>query len=108
MAIKKFKDWRGWWEGLRINLTKTIGTTGVTFLGTNGVDAIGLHGVGMNWRTALAQFGVHCAFEIFTYLKDKPDAPVVSVEVDTETITKPKPPGQETGAPTDAGAAPHD
>ena len=86
---RKFKDWRGWLDGLRVNLFKTIGTTGISFLGTNGVDSIGLHGVGMNWRTAIAQFGVHIAFEVFTYLKNKPDAETVAEEVDTTQIPKP-------------------
>jgi len=87
---RKYKDWRGWWDGLRINLVKTIGTTGVTFLGTNGLDSIGVQGVGMNWKTACAQFGVHVAFEIFTYLKNKPDADVITEEFDTAIVNKPK------------------
>lgn len=89
MALRKLKDWRGWLEGLRINLFKTIGTTGISWLGTNGIDSAGLHGVGMNWRTAIAQFGVHIAFEVFSYLKDRPDAEMITQEIETEIIKQP-------------------
>ncbi len=89
MAIQKFKDWRGWWDGLRVNVVKTVGTTGISFLGTNGLDSLGVSGVGMNWKTAIGQFAVHIAYEVFSYLKDKPDAQTITDEVQTTIIAKP-------------------
>lgn len=88
MPIKKFKDWRGWFEGLRKNIFKCIGTTGTSWLGSNGLEQVGIHGIGLNLEQAGGLFVVHILFEIFSYLKDKPDADVIEVSTETEIVSK--------------------
>ena len=88
--MKRYTDWGGWWIGLRTNLLKCIGTTGIVWLGSNGLSVSHIPGtshLGLDYRQALGFFGVHIAIEIFTYLKN--NQPKVT-EVDTQIITKPK------------------
>ena len=67
---KKYTDWGGYWIGLRQNLMKCIGTTGTAWLGTNMAAVSGVPIPPIDWKQACAMFGVHLAFEIFTYLKN--------------------------------------
>ena len=46
MGLKRYTDWYGWWIGLRTNLMKCIGTTGIAWLGTNGASAGGVKAAG--------------------------------------------------------------
>jgi len=84
---RKYTDWRGWWDGLRTNLFKCIGTTGLAYLGTNAVQGMGATGVGLNWKQAGAFFGVHIAFEIFGYMQ-KVQPAVITETTDTTVVTK--------------------
>lgn len=69
MSIKRYTDWYGWWVGLRTNLMKCVGTTGVAWLGTNGASAAGVPIAGISVEQAGAMFMVHIGFEIFSYLQ---------------------------------------
>lgn len=80
MSVKKFTDWSGYWLGLRQNIIKCIGTTGTAWLGTNTAAAMGVPIPGIDWKQALAMFGVHIGIEVFTYMKN------VQPAVITETI----------------------
>ena len=85
---KKYQDWRSWWDGLRASVMEAGATAVTTMLGTNGVANFhipGLGGIGMNWKTFLAQFAIHIAIAAAGYIKAKPTADVVTEEV---TITK--------------------
>lgn len=89
MPIKKFLDWRGWLEGLYVNWIKAVSTTVITFIGTNGLDAAGLHGIGFNWKQSMSQLGIVTAYEVFSYLRNKPKPETVEESFPTEQITKP-------------------
>lgn len=91
MSIKKYTDWRSWWEGLRTNLFKCIGTTGTSWLGSNAIASAGVPGlgnIGLNWKQAVGLFAVHIGLEIFSYLKDN-QPKVITEETNTEIIKKP-------------------
>lgn len=101
MSIHKYKDWRGWWDGLRSKAMKAGAEAIVTnvsglFL-TNGVAATipALHPVGMSWETAVAttlvQFIVRIVVAAATYIQNKPDPDIVEEELKTEFVTKPDP-----------------
>lgn len=86
----KFTDWKTWWDGLRTNLIKCIGTTGTMWLGSNGAASIGidwLKDVGFNWKQALGLFGVHVGIEVFTYMRDN-QPKVITETMETTHITK--------------------
>jgi len=86
-TTRKYTDWRSWWDGLRTNLLKCIGTTGLAYLGTNAVQGMGAPGVGLNWKQAGAFFGVHIAFEVFGYMQ-KVQPEVITETIDTAHFTK--------------------
>lgn len=89
--IKQYTDWRTWWDGLRTNIIKCIGTTGTMWLGSNGAATIGidaLKDIGLNWKQAIGLFGVQIGLEVFRYIKD--NQPKVITETETETVTTTK------------------
>ena len=79
---KKYTDWRSWFDGLRKNLFKCIGTTGTAWLGTNAASGCGLPINGISWKQAATMFGVHIAIEVFTYLRDVQPAEIVETVED--------------------------
>ena len=90
MSIKKYTDWSAYWDGLRTNLIKCIGTTGTSWLGSNAIAGTGIDGLrdlGLNWQQAVGLFAVHIGLEVFTYLKN--NQPVVVTETfDTQETKK--------------------
>jgi hypothetical protein len=98
-AVKKTKkiDWEGWREGLRMKLLEAGGASIVTLLGTNGVDALnipGLNGIGMNYKTTIAQFVIHLLLAAGSYMRDqKPN--VIVEEVETTMISRNQKTGEE-------------
>lgn len=97
MTIHKYKDWRGWLDGLRSVAMKTGAEAIVTnltgWIGSNGVANIGidfLKDTAMSWKTALmllgVQFTLRTGLAVFTYIQNKPDPEIISY--DTATITK--------------------
>lgn len=91
MATKKYTDWLSWWDGLRTNLLKCIGTTGIAWLGTNAAAGSGVPIHGLDWEQAGTIFMVHISFEVFTYLKD--NQPKVIVEQTDTTFSTKSPSG---------------
>jgi hypothetical protein len=99
MSIRKLKDWRGWWDGMRSAVMKAgagaIMTNTATLIGTNGVAATipQLDSIRMHWQTALCaigvQFGMHVLYAGAKYVFEKPDPDVVEQEFATEHVTKP-------------------
>ena len=87
MSIRKVTDWSSWWDGLRTNLLKCIGTTGTAYLGTNAVQGMGVNGVGISWKQAAAFFGVHIAFEVFSYMQ-RVQPQVITETVNSDRITQ--------------------
>lgn len=83
----KYTDWASWWDGLRTNLIKCIGTTGIAYLGTNAIQGMGAEGYGISWKQALGFFGVHIAFEVFGYMQ-KVQPQVITETVDTSHIVR--------------------
>ena len=88
MSIKKYTDWKGYWLGLRQNLIKCIGTTGTAWGSTCLAAGAGMPVQAIDWKQAASMFGIHCAIEIFAYLKAQQPL-VVEVNEDTVQITKP-------------------
>lgn len=103
MSIKKYTDWFTWWVGLRTNLVKCTGTTGLSFIGSNGIANIGidvLKPCALNWEQALGFFGVHLALEAFQYCKDN-QPKVITETCETTHITK----DPTTGSVTEVGSS---
>jgi len=90
MSIRKYTDWRTWWDGLRTNLIKCVGTTGLAWLGSNGLSVSGIpftSKIGLDWRQAAGFFLVHIGIEVFTYFKaNQPQ--VITETVDTSHFSK--------------------
>lgn len=72
MALKKYLDWRGYFEGLYLNWIKAITTTGLAYFGTNAVGAAGLPHLAINAKQAGALFLSITVVEVFKYLNAKP------------------------------------
>lgn len=99
MSIHKFKDWRSWWDGLRTKALKagaeSIATNVTAMLGSNGVASMvpALHDYALSWKTALvttgSQFVLRTVLAASQYVAEKPDADIVTEEVDTTILTKP-------------------
>lgn len=84
---KKRIDWSSWWDGLRTNLIKCIGTAGTSWLGTNAIASIGvdyLKNMGLNLKQAGVMFLVHIGIEVFSYMRD--NQPKVIVETTETTV----------------------
>lgn len=97
MSIHKYKDWRGWLDGLREKAMEAGATSISTFLTSNGVDSLnipGLHHVGLDWRTALGLFCIHTVLAATNYVRTKPSPDVVTVETDSNPAAFTKPPTQ--------------
>lgn len=93
MAIKKYLDWKGWLVGLYDAAIPAGWTAVLTLIGTNGAAATFggvLADIGMTWKQALSQVGVHMLVAAATYLKTKSRPVVVEETVDTVFITKDK------------------
>lgn len=112
MSVKKYKDWRSWWDGLRTAALKAGATSVVTNLSvlmtTNAVSSMnipGIQNVGENWKTFLIgllfQFAIHTAYATALYVQNKPDADIVTVTEDTTHIKR----DAETGVVTEAGSS---
>lgn len=89
-TVKKYTDWRTWWDGLRTNIMKCIGTTGTAWLITNGISVSGIPGtshMGVDWRSGLGFFAAHLGKEIFDYMQAN-QPKVITEETNTTTITK--------------------
>ena len=91
MSVKKYTDWRTWWDGLRTNIMKCIGTTGIAYFGTNAAAGAGVPIKGIDWEQAGTMFLVHIAFEVFTYMRD--NQPKVIIEQSDTTFTSKSPSG---------------
>ena len=88
MGTKRFTDWGSWWDGLRNNLLKCLGTSGTAWLGSNGIAASGIPGldnIGLNWKQGLGVLAIHLLSETFAYIKD--NQPKVVVETVETTYT---------------------
>lgn len=93
MSIRKYKDWRNWWDGLcSISIkagAEALATNFSALLGTNGVAHLGIPGlqdIGLNWKTAIAtcltQFALRTGVAAFKYIAEK-DPEIVTVECDS-------------------------
>ena len=103
MPIHKFKDWSGWWDGLRSKAMRAgaeaLGTSITAMLGTNGVASMnipGLDGIAMSWKTAVAttliQFTLRTILAAVVYIQSKPDPDIIEEKTETTTFEKPKDP----------------
>lgn len=101
VPIKKFKDWKGWLDGLRSKAMKAGAEAVVTnlgaLMGTNAVASMGidaLKDLGMNWKqflfTMAAQFAIRTTFAAATYVANKPDPDIIEQSIDTDFFGKPK------------------
>lgn len=95
MVIHKYLDWKNWCLGLYKTSIEAFATTGLTLLTSNGLDssgisqAIGAGHIGMSWKQAICQLGIHVGIAAFMYIKAKPVPETVTETVDTQHIEKP-------------------
>jgi len=93
MGVRKYKDWSGWWDGLRAKAMEAAATSVATLLGTNGLAAMhipGLNDIGQDWKTAMAQFAAHTVLAAANYVRTKPSPDVVEETIETAIIAKEK------------------
>lgn len=75
MPIKKYLDWKGYFEGLYLSWIKTLTTSLITYGGTNAIEQTGvkaMKGIGMTWEQGLAMLVAITFWEIIRYLNQKP------------------------------------
>ena len=89
MAIKKYLNWKGWFEGLYLSWIKTLTGTVLTWVGTNAAGSMGIPNIAMTWEQGVSMMGVITFIEIVRYLNTKPKPETVIENVDTVIITKP-------------------
>lgn len=112
MIVTKYRDWHGWWAGLRTAAMKAGATSVVTNLSvlvtTNTVSSLnipGIQDVGENWKTFLIglvfQFMLHTVYAMALYVQANPDANTVTTTEDTTHIKR----DAVTGNVTEAGTS---
>lgn len=98
--IHKYRDWSGWWDGMRSKALKAgaeaIGTNATALLGTNGVASMqipGLTDIGMGWKTALATMVIQFTLRVIVagaaYIQAQPEPELITEVTDTQQIAKP-------------------
>ena len=89
MPTKKYTDWRTWWDGLRTNLIKCLGTTGSAFMVSNGIAATvpNMQDIAIGWKSAILFFMAHMGKEFFDYVKDN-QPKVITETVETSFVAK--------------------
>lgn len=89
MAIQKYLDWKGWFEGLYLSWIKTLTSTILTWVGTNAAGGLGIPNIAMSWQQGCSMLGIITFIEVVRYLNAKPKPEVVTESVDTTLINKP-------------------
>ena len=87
---KKYLDWRAWGLGLWSSVAVAAATAFTTMVSTNGVEVMvsnipvindATRGMGMGWKTAIAQMIIHTMAAAAKYISDtKGLPPAVSSE----------------------------
>lgn len=89
MAIKKYLDWRGYFEGLYLSWIKNLTSTLIALGGTNAAEHMGMKGVGIDLRQAGGVFVGITVWEVIRYLNAKPKPETITVNEETQFINKP-------------------
>lgn len=89
MAIKKYLDWRGYFEGLYLSWIKTLTSTLLGYVGTNAVESMGVAKIGLTWQQALGVAVSVTVIEVLRYLNTKPKPDTITETTDTQIINKP-------------------
>lgn len=88
MSIKKYLDWKGYFEGLYLSWIKNLTNTLIILGGSNAVEAMGLKGVGLDWKQACSVLVGVTFWEVVKYINAKPKPETITENVDTTIITK--------------------
>ncbi len=84
--VRKYLDWKSWFEGMYVNAIKSATGAFLAFAGTNSVEAVApavFSGVGLNWKQAAGAFLSVLILEIVRYVNAKP-LPEARVEEDVK------------------------
>lgn len=73
-SVKKYLDWKSWFEGMYINAIKSGTSALLAFAGTNTAEAAApvFAGLGLNWKQALGAFASVMFIEVVRYVNAKP------------------------------------
>lgn len=90
MSIKKYTDWRNWLNGIIDSAVPAGATAVITLVTTNGVASMGgiVADLGMTWKQAMFQIGIHMIIAVAKYLQTKPRPVVVEEDIKTEMLKK--------------------
>lgn len=88
MPLKKYRDWRGWLDGMRSKVMKATGEAVVAqtaaYTGTNLLKEAGINDVAMTIKVAivaaLSQIFIRVITSAAQYVANKPDPDVVVEE----------------------------
>lgn len=94
MSIRKYTDWRNWLNGIIDSAVPAGATAFLTLVSTNGLAQLGgaFSGIGMSWKTFLAQIIIHMAIAVAKYIQAKPRPDTITETVETAFNVK-KPDG---------------
>jgi len=91
MSIKKYLDWKGYFEGLYLSWIKNVTNTLIILGGSNAAEAMGpeaLKGVGLGWKQACSVLIGVTFWEVIKYINAKPKPDTITENVDTTIITR--------------------
>jgi hypothetical protein len=74
-TVKKYLDWKSWFEGMYVNAIKAGSGAFLAFAGTNTLEAAApqlLAKLGLNWQQALGAFASVMVIEVVRYINAKP------------------------------------
>lgn len=95
--IVKYKDWRGWWDGMRSKMmqsgAKAAATSLSAFMSTNAIATLPIELVkntGITWKAAIVlaigQFALHSFYEGVNYIATKPDPDIIIKECQSDPV----------------------
>lgn len=98
MSIKKYRDWRDWFDGLRSKAMQAGAESLVTnigaMIGSNGVASMipSMNGFVLTWKAAVvttaSQFFIRTVFAAAKYIAAKPDPDVIEENIETTFTSK--------------------
>lgn len=84
-TVKKYLDWKGYFEGLYLSWIKTLSATFLAYIGSNAAQSMGVPSIALSWQQALGMAGSITVVEVLRYLNAKPKPDTLTMEETSDT-----------------------